>query len=233
MALSIGEKAQRILKFLLGLKHPRARSAMARYGFGRAEIEEGWRLLQALGYSRVERILTGAKDLSVIERLDAWENEWYPIISGALERHHPAVHERFFLNLSQTEGPEVAVSVQTMVVRLDEMENSEGIYGAEGPKARKLLESRGLTPAVVNEARTTLATLPDETPQANDMLSLEEEAAQNQAAEEAAWKWYREWSPVARVAVKNRTLLRQMGFLERTRGEAEEETPPPEGASAA
>ncbi len=38
--------------------------------------------------------------------------------------------------------------------------------------------------------------------------------------------------PVARVAVKNRTLLRQMGFLERTRGEgAEEETPPPQGSS--
>ncbi len=67
--------------------------------------------------------------------------------------------------------------------------------GRRVPRARKLLEARGLTPAVLNEARTALATLPDETPQANDMLSLEEEAAQNQAAEEAALKWYREWSP--------------------------------------
>ena len=41
------------------------------------------------------------------------------------------------------------------------------------------------------------------------------------------WAWYLEWSKIARVAIKNRALLRQLGFLSARRGEEEEETETP------
>ena len=36
-----------------------------------------------------------------IETLDDAENKWFPIAKVALERHFPAVAEKFFLNLGQ------------------------------------------------------------------------------------------------------------------------------------
>ena len=53
-------------------------------------------------------------------------------------------------------------------------------------------------------------------------LSVEEQRAELARAEEAMWGWYLEWGQVARTAIKQRDLLRQLGFL-RDRGGAEEE----------
>jgi hypothetical protein len=45
------------------------------------------------------------------------------------------------------------------------------------------------------------------------LLSVEEEQERVAAAEAALWARYLEWSQLARVGIKNRTLLRQLGFL--------------------
>jgi hypothetical protein len=113
MSLSLGEKAQRVLKLLLGLRNPRVASPLAAYGFTEADMEEGWALLRALGQGRLDRLPVGPRDADVIQKLDTWENLWFPIIDASLYRHFPATHARLFLNLSQTEGAEVAISVQT------------------------------------------------------------------------------------------------------------------------
>lgn len=38
------------------------------------------------------------------------------------------------------------------------------------------------------------------------------------------WSWYLEWSQIARVAIKQRALLKELGFLTTRRGEEESET---------
>jgi hypothetical protein len=194
----------------MGMRNPRIASAMTAYGFKDADLQEGWTLLNAVGRVKLDAHAT-ATDSNTIGKLDAWENRWFPIATATLERRFPAVHAQVFKNLSQTEGPAVAVSVRTFIERFDQMAAGAGSYGAEGTQAKAVLESRGLTQAVLNEARGLLevvgkiATV-DAATAARDPRALEK-------AETDLWAWYLEWSQIARVAVTQRVLLRQMGFL--------------------
>jgi hypothetical protein len=54
MAISYGEKAQRVLKLLLGLRNRRIAAALTAYGFTEADMREGWARLQALGSSKLD-----------------------------------------------------------------------------------------------------------------------------------------------------------------------------------
>ncbi len=212
MALSLGDKAHRVLRLLLGLRNPRVASAMSAYGLNEEEIQEGWNLLQTLGRGRLGVTPVPPSDAKTIEELDAWENRWFPIADASLLRRYPAVHARVFLNLSQTEGPEVAVSVGTFLDRWEQLGASDGPYGPEGAKAKELLTARGMTPAVIDAARTLLAQLRKVAP-APTPPSAEEQRAELARAEDALWAWYLEWSQVAQIAVSQRVLLRQLGFL--------------------
>ena len=220
MALPVGEKAARVMKMLMGMRNPRIASAMAAYGFTEADLQEGWTLLNAVGRVKLDAH-TPAADTSTLQKLDEWENRWFPIVAATLERRFPAVHAQIFKNLSQTEGPAVAVSVRTLLERLDQMKAGSGAYGAEGPKAAAVLETRGLTPAVLNQARSYLETMGkvqtvEATMAAQDPQALEK-------AENDLWAWYLEWSQIARVAVTQRVLLKQMGFLPTRKSKATEE----------
>lgn len=220
MAMPLGEKGARVLKFLMGMRNPRIASAMTAYGFTDAELQEGWSLLHAVGRVKLDAHATGA-DASTIQKLDAWENRWFPIAAATLERRFPGVHAQVFKNLSQTEGPAVAVSVRTFIDRYDQMASGTGGYGAEGKQAKAVLETRGLTQAVINEARGLLETV-------GKIATVNPATVQDpkvlEKAENDLWAWYLEWSQIARVAVTQRVLLRQMGFLptRKSRGDEDE-----------
>jgi hypothetical protein len=102
--------------------------------------------------------------------------------------------------------------VQTLVDRIEAAARGEVPYGAEGPEATAVLSGRGLTASVVDEAKALLAQLTKVAPAATPP-SFETQKEDLTRAEEAAWAWYLEWGQVARVAVKQRVLLRQLGFL--------------------
>ena len=191
----------------MGMRNSRIAAAMAAYGFNEAELDEGWGLLQAVGKVRFDASPVRGGDKSIIDKLDAWENRWFPIASATLERRFPAVHERVFKNLSQTEGPAVTVRVRTLLERLDQM--AAGAYGPEGAAAKSQLELRGLAAVVMNEARALLETvgkIANPSAPATDTEALAK-------AESDLWAWYLEWSQIARVAVTQRALLRQLGFV--------------------
>src|SRR5688500_1258433 len=95
MALSIGMKASRALRLLLGLRNSRVANALAIYGFTEHDMEEGWALLQALGRMRVDTTF-GPSDAGTILKLDPWENHWFPVATATLTRHHPAMHDQVF-----------------------------------------------------------------------------------------------------------------------------------------
>ena len=214
--LTIGQKAERVLKLLYGLRNPRVALLLAAYGFTKEDLDTGWSRLQALTKNRLD-VHTPTTDPKLYEELDAWENHWFPIASASLQYRHPKVHAWLFLNLSQTEGLEVVVSVAKFLERLAQLPKEKGLENAA--EAAQLLQKRGLTGAVVGQAEQLLTRLqqvgtikPPEPP------SPEEQ----QAAEDALWAWYIEWSQIARTVVKDRRLLRELGFL-RTRTRTVEE----------
>ncbi len=228
--LSLGDKATRVLRLLLGLRNQRIASAMALYGLRQEYIDEGWRLLQGLKSVKMDTPPFGPNDAKVIEELDAWENRWFPVADATLSRRFPAVQARLFLNLSQTEGPQVVISVSTFVERWDQMGKADGPYGPEGPKAVDLLATRGLTQGVVEQARALLGSLRKAAP-ATPPPSPEDQRAEAARAEDALWAWYLEWSRIARTAVKQRVLLHQLGFLsDHSSSEPTDPPVPPEGS---
>jgi hypothetical protein len=230
MPISLGTKATRVLKLLIGFRHPRVAAALAPYGFTEATIQEGWNLLQAVGTRRYAGV-TSSADTQVIAQLDLWENKWFPIASASLLRHTPAAHSRLFNNLAQTEGPEVAVTVRTLIERYDAMRKGEEPFGPEGPKAADILAQRGMVPAI-QEARELLTKL-GKIAESEAGMSTEDHKAELAKAEEDLWGFYLEWSQIVRAAITARPLLRTLGFLN-SRGavvedddveEAESETP--------
>jgi len=233
MKLSLGEKTFRVVRFLLGIRNPRIATALAGYGFKQQDRDEGWALINALGKGQLSVLPAEPPDMETLLQLDAWENQWFPIARAALERRFPQVSARFFLNLTQTEGPAVAISVRTFVDRYEALSTAVAGFGAEGPQARELLISRGLSPTVIAEAEALLTALTQVAP-ATVSPSFEEEQAELDAAEAALWSWYLEWSRIARVAIKQRALLKELGFLNTPRAKAsaeEGDTPEPPTAS--
>ena len=226
MRLSVGDKAFRVIRFLLGLRNPRIATALAGYGFKQQDMAEGWTLINALGKGKLALLPSEPRDMETLLKLDAWENQWFPIAQAALDRRFPDLSGKFFLNLVQTEGPGVALSVGTFVDRYDELTSSPAKYGADAPKAVQLLADRGLTAAVVQEARALLTALTQVTAPAEPPPVVEQEA-QLTAAEDAMWAWYLEWSQIARVAIKQRGLLKELGFLNVRRATEDDTVDPP------
>jgi hypothetical protein len=217
MKLSMGQKAERVLKLLLGLENERVMGALLAYGFTEADKNEGWALLRGLGQGKLSQMPNTVVNSNVVQQLDKWENRWFPVASASLARRYPQVHERLFLNLSQTEGPEVVISVRTLIDRLDQLSAGHADYGPDAAAARKLLETRGLTEAVVNEARAVLESLGRIDIKPAPPVAREQQQEQLSKAESEMWAWYLEWSQLARVAIKQRSLLRQLGFLSSSR----------------
>lgn len=219
MALTIGQKCGRVLTFLRGVRHPRVFGALAAHGFDRSDLEDGWSLLRAacdikLGTRAVTPVPPG-----VYDALDAWENKWFPISSATLTRHHPTVAEKVFLNLRQTKGVEVSISVNAFTKRIRALEQSR----AKGDgAARELLSRRGLTEAVMREAETLLKSLERE---AATPLPPEPSDEEVKAAERAMWAWYLEWSALTRLAIHDRRLLRSLGFLTSSGAEVSPDEP--------
>lgn len=214
--LSIGEKARRVLDFLLGARHWKVQRALGGHGWSEGDLVEGWTRLQRLTTDRLD-YQSSLVDPRLLGALDRWENRWFPVIEVVLRTHHPKAHEVVFRNLRQTDGAEVVVSVSTLLGRLDAIARpeAEGGLGEEGVAARAMLEKRGVTAAVLTEARDMLAQIGSLAEPPTQPEPESTEAAK--AAEDSLWSWYLEWSAIARVAISDRRLLRSLGFLRRVR----------------
>jgi hypothetical protein len=199
-------------------------SSMASHGFTTADQAEGWKLLQAVSDVKLGVTDTAPAQANILTKLDAWENRWFPIAYATLERRFPAVHAQVFNNISQTSGIELLVTVRTLLDRFEAMGAGEGAFGPEGQAAKTMLETRGITPSVISEAKSLLDEAATFAPGAvKTPAEREQEAAVIAKAEADLWAWYLEWSQIARVAVTQRSLLKEMGFLSSRRSADEEE----------
>ena len=215
--LTYTQKTQRVLQFMVGIRNRRARRAMAAHGFTEEDFDDGFDRLKATAKTRMDAEPEEV-DPRLVHLLDQWENRWYPVIEAVLRFNFPDVYERVFRNLRQTEGLEVIVTVGTLMDRLDTIGLPADEGGlAEGPDALALLDKRGVKEDVLGEARGLLdqiGSLEEDDPEVRDE-ALDEEA--QAAAEARLWAWYLEWSAIARSAIRDRRLLRSLGFLRATR----------------
>jgi hypothetical protein len=218
--LTIGQKAERVLLLLMGLRKNKVAAALVAHGFSDDDLAEGWRLLQQVTRTRLGIIVTAAStDSGLITQIDDWENKWFPIAAATLKRHSPDVHAWMFRNLSQTEGAAVIVSVSTFVERWESLTKSKdkGGPGAGGDGAKKILAKRGLDKAVIDQAKQLLA-------RAGKLESVKEAPpADNEVFEQAEtdlWAWYLEWSTIIQSAIKDRRILRELGFRRGASGKA-------------
>ncbi|MCC6522049.1 MAG: hypothetical protein IT373_05260 [Polyangiaceae bacterium] len=213
--LDVGDKAERVLRFMFGLVNPRILALLAGRGFTRLDYEEGWQLLRATGKIAFDELApAAASDPTVLGELDTWENLWFPIADATLSRRHPAVRERLFLNLTQTEGLAVVLSVGTFIDRLDAMAAGDAAFGPDAKAARQVLEARGLTDAALGVARALILKVgPREVPPPVPVPVPPPAAEDRDKAEADMWAWYLEWSEIARRTVTSRRELRELGFL--------------------
>ncbi|MEM9491885.1 MAG: hypothetical protein AAGC55_22255 [Myxococcota bacterium] len=209
--LRTGDKVDRVVKFLMGLRDRRVATVLAKHGFSQDELDNGWRLLRAVVGEKLDIPLAGTIDKGVLGQLDAWENRWFPIVRASLTHRFPSIGERVFMNLSQTAGNEVIVSVSTLIERVEALASGTG----EDQAARALLAQRGLDDAAIAAARDLLDTLG--TVEAAEPGDSDAVVAQEMQAEEAMWGWYLEWSAIARATISDRRLLRLLGFGGRRR----------------
>src|SRR5690606_27740058 len=146
----------------------------------------GWDLLRVAGGSRLRVPVVVPFKSDVYDRLDDLENLWFPICQASLERSYPEVHGVIFLNLRQTSGLEVSLSMGTFVERIRTLEASKKKADKD---ARALLERRGLTEAVLSHVEALLQELqtkPDAPP------PVQPSPAEIEKAEAAMWAWCKE-----------------------------------------
>lgn len=223
--LTIGQKAARSLQFLLGVRNRRIAASLKQHGFGERDLAAGWTLLSTLTTGRLNVTAPPSADPRLVVALDGWENKWFPITSAALTSNHPAAHEHVFRNLAQTSGSEVVISVSTFLERIASLPNAkdEGGLGREGRAARDLLTKRGLTDAVIAEATALIDRIGTIEPEDSGAYIPSDE---DEEAERKLWAWYLEWSRIARVAITDRRLLRQLGFRQNAAGAIDETDEP-------
>lgn len=73
----LGDRAHRLLDFLLALRHPPVAAALAPLGFDDAELLRGWRLLRALGGETLLPFAPPAPP-DAGGALEAWASRWLP-----------------------------------------------------------------------------------------------------------------------------------------------------------
>jgi hypothetical protein len=197
---------------------------MATRGMTQATIDEGWALFTIAAGAKLRYLaatggmFSSAEEAALLAALDRWENTWFPTVGATLKRHFPKVHAEVFLNLSQTEGKAVVVSVGTLLDRLAEQAKKSD----EGKAAVALLEARGLTADAKKPAEEILAKFrvvgESAVAEVEPVTKKEQEEAQAEV-----WDWYLEWSIIARTLFTRGDQLIRMGLREMRRGGGEEE----------
>ena len=219
--MEVGDKAKRVLVFLVGLRLHAIAIAMEAFGLSPPELQHGWSLFGDV--VRTKLASGRAPSPAIVTELDAWENVWFPVASASLKNRYPEVHAVVFKNLAQSSGLTVVMVVRTMIERLDGLGRpvADGGIGPQATEVLALLASRGLTAAKLGEARALIDKLGTVEPASS--VAREPTTAEQDAAEKAMWAWYLEWSEIARAVITNRRHLRTLGFLKTARGEVVED----------
>jgi hypothetical protein len=220
MATEKDELLKSTLQFLKGARVPTIALRLSAFGFNDLSWQEGWTLMQEVAGSEFVPASTTIQDTNLLTQLDDWENLWFPIIQVVLTRHNAALAAQLFDGLSQTDGMALIPSLTTLHTRLAALLKNKD---KESKDAASLLAQRGINAAQLE----TLADLLERATTFTDPTTLKDTAAAEEALDKARQRheaalgalraYLREWTLIARAAVKNGNHLRQLGLVSRGR----------------
>ncbi len=219
--LTMEKRFVRVMKFLMASRDKRIAKLLFTRGFSDEDRKEGWALFdRATGRHLLVPVEPGADDsklCAVVDALDRFENNWFDVVNAPLRRLFPAVHKEIFAGLSKKSGQGAVLSVRIFVERVTALRTSDR---QDRRDAAAVLEKRGLTLAVLEEARALLKRI-EVAPQSVAGDNDDEEQAQKEETEQgmkAMWAWYRDWSETARTVIKNRNYLVMLGLRQHRPG---------------
>lgn len=219
------EAPSRTLDFVGAASRNRGiRAALQTRGYTQPVHEQGWELaLKAAGYRRPAPIVLERPDAAkAIAAIDAWDEPTFRIARAALTGDFPEQSAFVFQDLTPQKGVASLAGVRTFLDRLDALESGEGREAtvAVDQQAMAKLALRGITPEERAKMRGFLAVASgssSETPE-GALSSAEEDAAaatELREARIAVWRWYAEWSDIAKAVIKRRDWLIQLGLAKR------------------
>ncbi|MFC1853876.1 hypothetical protein ACFL27_27135 [candidate division CSSED10-310 bacterium] len=203
------DKLIRVLKYLYGLRDPKIQAYLLSYGLDNGELRKGWSLFLKATGCHVD--ISGSpiliEDSDLLKKLDDWENKWFPIIRATLTANYPVIHDAIFLNLHQSRGKELILTVRTLLERIKALGEDDGTPDAQ--KAFQLIEKRGCTPDIRQQAHDLLRTIEE-----LDLTSTTptENKKEHNKDVNSVWEWYKEWAAIARIAVPSKRLRNKLGI---------------------
>ncbi|MBI2374200.1 MAG: hypothetical protein HYV07_09385 [Deltaproteobacteria bacterium] len=197
--------------------------ALAPVGFDEEEADRGWALVDAVaGRTKVRRSSSENKAAQGAKaELDLWDEPNFEIIAAVLEQEFPDQAAFLFAGgLAPAAGWAAVQSVKTMLDRLDALESSPDREATreKDKEAIAKLAKRGY-PASERERLATLVetaraggadTRPG--PTAEDVVGAERQARE---ARVRLWRWFNEWSRIAKKRITRRDYLIRMGLAQR------------------
>jgi hypothetical protein len=214
---------ERALAFLrgVGLSVGIRRALFAR-GYTRDDHAEGWKLLhEASGFGDAgEEIEDQAVREAAVE-IDAWDEGAIRIIQASLERRFPEQAAFVLQGIRPATGAAAILGVERLLDRLDALEANNEREGSrkEDRAALDLLAKRGIDA----KERARLRALVDKAQHVGDVPPPDPEdleVAERKRTDVATrlYAWHREWSEIARVAIRRRDQLIRLGLAYRRTG---------------
>ncbi|HEX2569434.1 MAG TPA: hypothetical protein VH877_07725 [Polyangia bacterium] len=225
----LAETPARVLKFLGAVsKSPSIYKALVGHGYTRNDHQEGWQLLlRAAGYYRLPPLLPddAGPGVAALAQLDDWAGTRIRLLRVALGRRSPEQAAALFAgpldtNLVRPGSGGSVLAVQALLDRVDDLE--KGAQRKDAPEADRaalaLLAQRGLTQeerrrlrGLIEVVKTGGATL---TGPVGAAEGTEEEGGEEQDLRKLR-AWYEEWAATARVGIRRRDHLIQLGLAHR------------------
>jgi hypothetical protein len=221
----LNEAPGRAFKFL-GAVSARAsiRAMLASYGYSEADHQRGWSLtLATSGYRPAEAAApTTPAAAAALAAIDAWDEPTFRIARASLGAF-PAQLDFVFAGLEAQTGAAAVASVTVFLNRLDELESGKGRKATHKDDLAALakLSARGITVEERARMRGLLSVALASEPvvvgevDAGASAKAAKEAEAERAAKLELYQWYAEWSEIARVVVKRRDYLIQLGLASR------------------
>lgn len=210
-------------------------AALQRRGYDILTHRQGWELLQKTCTSTVGPIeVEMAPEVAgAVAKADEIDGDLIRIITVVLKHPFPEQLTCVLRDIKPSTGMEAVSNCAQIVRGLNELESgaSRTSTRKQDAEALELLAVRGIDAeyramlaALVDKATST----PETKPRTPAELAAEDEAYVRSLGD--LWIWYEEWSEIARVEVKRRDRLIQLGLAQRKAPGKEEEEEPEEPA---
>ena len=210
---------QRVVQFLRAVGASAAlRALLSRHGFGRAQVDEAWDLLErACGRHGGFPDEVDEEAQSALIELDHWDERGFRLIEATLRHRFPDQANFVLTGLAPSEGVGAVIGVAALLERLEQLESDPAREATRRDDERALLalERRGIT----RRERDRLAALVQIAERARGQEPSNREELvrfgdEDLARLKALRAWYEEWSDLARAVVLREDHLVRLGLAQ-------------------